>query len=98
MSERLTSAAIGELGFTIKPGTHPIVPVMLFDAPLAQRFAQRLYELGVLVTAFFYPVVAIGQARVRVQLSAAHSREQLDKALAAFAAAGRELKVIQGER
>ncbi len=91
-------AAIGELGFTIKPGTHPIVPVMLFDAPLAQRFAQRLYELGVLVTAFFYPVVAIGQARVRVQLSAAHSREQLDKALAAFAAAGRELKVIQGER
>jgi glycine C-acetyltransferase len=91
-------AAIGALGFTVKPGSHPIVPVMLFDAPLAQRFAQRLYELGVLVTAFFYPVVAIGQARVRVQLSAAHSRTQLDKALAAFAQAGRELKVIQGEK
>jgi glycine C-acetyltransferase len=91
-------AAISDLGFTIKHGTHPIVPVMLFDAPLAQRFARRLYELGVLVTAFFYPVVAIGQARVRVQLSAAHSREQLDTALAAFAQAGRELNVIQGER
>jgi glycine C-acetyltransferase len=91
-------AAIGRLGFTIKPGTHPIVPVMLFDAPLAQRFARRLYELGVLVTAFFYPVVAIGQARVRVQLSAAHSREQLDTALAAFAQAARELNLNQGER
>jgi len=87
-------AAIGELGFTIKPGTHPIVPVMLFDAPLAQRFARRLYELGVLVTPFFYPVVAMGQARVRVQLSAAHSREQLDTALAAFAQAGRELGLL----
>jgi len=86
--------AIGELGFTIKPGTHPVVPVMLFDAPLAQRFARRLYELGVLVTGFFYPVVPMGQARVRVQLSAAHSREQLDTALAAFAQAGRELGLL----
>lgn len=86
--------AIEELGFTIKPGTHPIVPVMIFDAPLAQRFARRLYELGVLVTGFFYPVVPLGQARVRVQLSAAHSREQLDKALAAFATAGRELGLL----
>jgi glycine C-acetyltransferase len=91
-------AAIGKLGFTVKPGTHPIVPVMLFDALLAQRFARRLYELGVLVTAFFYPVVAMGQARVRVQLSAAHSREQLDTALAAFAQAGRELNLNQGEK
>ena len=86
--------AIEDLGFTIKPGTHPVVPVMLFDAPLAQNFARRLYELGVLVTGFFYPVVPMGQARVRVQISAAHSREQLDAALAAFAQAGREFKLI----
>jgi len=86
--------AIAELGFTIKPGTHPVVPVMLFDAPLAQKFAARLYELGVLATGFFYPVVPMGQARVRVQLSAAHTREQLDTALAAFAQAGRELGLL----
>ena len=87
--------AIAALGFTIKPGTHPIVPVMLFDAPLAQKFARRLYELGVLVTGFFYPVVPMGQARVRVQLSAAHSREQLDTALTAFALAGEELGLLK---
>ena len=87
-------AAIAELGFTIKPGTHPVVPVMIFDAPLAQKFAARLYDLGVLATGFFYPVVPMGQARVRVQLSAAHSREQLDAALAAFAQAGRELGLL----
>ncbi len=87
--------AISELGFTIKPGTHPVVPVMLFDAPLAQKFAQRLYELGVLVTGFFYPVVPMGLARVRVQLSAAHSREQLNQALAAFEQAGRELGLLK---
>ncbi len=86
---------IVKLGFTIKPGTHPVVPVMLFDAPVAQKFAARLYELGVFVTGFFYPVVPMGQARVRVQLSAAHSIEQLDTALAAFAQAGRELGLIQ---
>jgi glycine C-acetyltransferase len=88
-------SAISELGFTIKPGTHPVVPVMLFDAPLAQKLAQRLYELGVLVTGFFYPVVPMGQARVRVQLSAAHSREQLDRALAAFRQAGQELELLK---
>ena len=87
--------AIEALGFTIKPGTHPVVPVMLFDAPLAQRFARRLYELGILVSGFFYPVVPMGQARVRVQVSAAHSREQLDTALAAFAQAGRELGILK---
>jgi glycine C-acetyltransferase len=87
--------AIARLGFTIKPGTHPVVPVMLFDAPLAQQFAQRLYELGVLVTGFFYPVVPMGQARVRVQLSAAHGREQLDNALAAFEQAGNELGLLK---
>ncbi|MBR7782945.1 glycine C-acetyltransferase [Undibacterium luofuense] len=86
---------IEALGFTIKPGTHPVVPVMLFDAPLAQRFAARLNELGVLVTGFFYPVVPMGQARVRTQLSAAHTKEQLDKVLAAFAQAGRELGLIK---
>jgi glycine C-acetyltransferase len=86
--------AVTRLGFTIKSGTHPVVPVMLFDAPLAQQFAQRLYELGVLVTGFFYPVVPMGQARVRVQLSAAHNREQLDRALAAFEQAGNELGLL----
>ncbi|MDP3844463.1 MAG: glycine C-acetyltransferase [Oxalobacteraceae bacterium] len=85
---------IAALGFTIKPGTHPVVPVMLFDAKVAQQFAQRMYELGVLVTGFFYPVVPMGQARVRVQLSAAHSTQQLDQALAAFAQAGRELGLL----
>ncbi|WP_423682006.1 glycine C-acetyltransferase [Undibacterium sp. WLHG33] len=86
---------IVSLGFTIKPGTHPVVPVMLFDAPVAQKFAARLYELGVFVTGFFYPVVPMGQARVRVQLSAAHTTEQLNTALAAFAQAGRELGLIK---
>ncbi|MBV8667416.1 MAG: glycine C-acetyltransferase [Burkholderiaceae bacterium] len=87
--------AITELGFTIKPGTHPVVPVMLFEAPLAQQFAQRLYELGVLVSGFFYPVVPMGQARVRVQLSAAHTTEQLERVLAAFGQAGRELGILK---
>jgi glycine C-acetyltransferase len=86
--------ALHALGFTIKPGTHPVVPVMLFDAPVAQQFAQRLYELGVLVSGFFYPVVPMGQARVRVQLSAAHTREQLDRALAAFKQTGNELGLL----
>jgi glycine C-acetyltransferase len=88
-------SGIAALGFTIMPGTHPVVPVMLFDAPLAQTFAARLYELGVLVTGFFYPVVPMGQARVRVQLSAAHTIAQLDQVLAAFAQAGRELGILK---
>jgi glycine C-acetyltransferase len=88
---------IAALGFTIKPGSHPVVPVMLFDAPVAQKFAARMYELGVLVTGFFYPVVPMGQARVRVQLSAAHTTEQLKIALAAFAQAGRELGIIENK-
>jgi glycine C-acetyltransferase len=86
---------IEEIGFTIKPGTHPVVPVMLFDAPVAQKFAQRLYELGVLASGFFYPVVPMGQARVRVQLSAAHTTELLDRALAIFEQAGTELGIIK---
>src|SRR5471032_285469 len=88
---------IERIGFTIKPGTHPVVPVMLFDAPVAQKFAARLYELGVLVTGFFYPVVLMGQARVRVQLSAAHTREQLVTVLAAFEQAGKELGLLKSE-
>jgi glycine C-acetyltransferase len=86
---------IEEIGFTIKPGTHPVVPVMLFDAPVAQKFAQRLYELGVLASGFFYPVVPMGQARVRVQLSAAHTTELLDHALAIFEQAGNELDILK---
>jgi glycine C-acetyltransferase len=86
---------IEEIGFTIKPGTHPVVPVMLFDAPVAQKFAQRLYELGVLASGFFYPVVPMGQARVRVQLSAAHTTELLDRALAIFEQAGTELGILE---
>ncbi|PHV05762.1 glycine C-acetyltransferase [Janthinobacterium sp. BJB412] len=86
---------IEALGFTIKPGTHPVVPVMLFDAPVAQKFAARMYELGVLLSGFFYPVVPMGQARVRVQLSAAHTRAQLTTVLAAFEQAGRELGLLK---
>ena len=89
---------IERIGFTIKPGTHPVVPVMLFDAPVAQQFAARMYELGVLLSGFFYPVVPMGQARVRVQLSAAHTREQLDSVLKAFEQAGRELGILNTER
>jgi glycine C-acetyltransferase len=86
---------IERIGFTIKPGTHPVVPVMLFDAPVAQKFAARMFELGVLLSGFFYPVVPMGQARVRVQLSAAHTREQLVTVLAAFEQAGRELGILK---
>lgn len=86
---------IERIGFTIKPGIHPVVPVMLFEAPLAQQFAARMYELGVLLSGFFYPVVPMGQARVRVQLSAAHTREQLDTVLQAFEQAGHELGIIK---
>lgn len=86
---------IERIGFTIKPGTHPVVPVMLFDAPVAQKFAARMYELGVLLSGFFYPVVPMGQARVRVQLSAAHTPEQLETVLKAFEQAGRELGILK---
>ncbi len=82
---------IAKLGFPIKPGMHPVVPVMLYDAQLAQKYAQRMYELGILLSGFFYPVVPMGQARVRVQISAGHSIEQLDRALNAFVQTSREL-------
>lgn len=81
-------------GFDIRKGEHPIVPIMLYEAPLAQQFAERLLEKGIYVIGFFYPVVAKGQARIRVQISAAHEQEHLDKAIDAFISVGRELKVI----
>ena len=81
-------------GFAIKPGEHPIVPIMLYEAPLAQQFADQLLEKGIYVIGFFYPVVAKGQARIRVQLSAAHEQHHLDKAIAAFTEVGRSLGVI----
>ena len=81
-------------GFDLKPGTHPIVPIMLYEAPLAQRFADALLDKGIYVIGFFYPVVPKGQARIRVQLSAAHSRPQLVRAVEAFTEVGKELGVI----
>ncbi|HEY0178574.1 MAG TPA: glycine C-acetyltransferase [Dokdonella sp.] len=87
---------MSEAGFDLKPGSHPIVPVMLYDAKLAQRFAQELLAEGIYVIGFFYPVVPQGQARIRTQLSAAHTREQLDRAVDAFVAVGRRLGVLAG--
>jgi glycine C-acetyltransferase len=88
--ERMTDA-----GFDIKPGVHPIVPIMLYDAPLAQRFATRLLDEGIYVIGFFYPVVPKNEARIRVQISAAHDREDLDHAIEAFTLVGREMGVIK---
>ena len=87
--ERMAAA-----GFDLKPGVHPIVPVMLYDAPLAQRFAAGLLEEGIYAIGFFFPVVPKGQARIRTQISAAHSREQLDRAIAAFTKVGKQLGVV----
>ena len=82
-------------GFDIKPGDHPIVPIMLYDAVLAQQFAAKLLDEGIYVIGFFFPVVAKNQARIRVQLSAAHEQRQLDKAIEAFIKIGKELQVIK---
>ena len=87
--EKMTAA-----GFDIKPGEHPIVPVMLYDAPLAQQMAEKLLERGIYVIGFFYPVVPKGEARIRVQLSAAHDQAHLDQAIQAFTEVGQELGVI----
>jgi glycine C-acetyltransferase len=84
-----------EAGFDIKPGEHPIVPIMLYDAVLAQNFASKLLDEGIYVIGFFFPVVAKGQARIRVQLSAAHEKTHLDKAIAAFSKIGKELGVLK---
>lgn len=86
--------AMTAAGFNIIPGEHPIVPVMLYDAPLSQRFANRLLEEGIYVIGFFFPVVPKGKARIRVQMSAAHDRADLEKAVAAFTKVGKELGVI----
>jgi glycine C-acetyltransferase len=82
-------------GFAIKPGEHPIVPIMLYEAPLAQKFAAELLKKGIYVIGFFYPVVAKGQARIRVQISAVHEKHHLDKAIAAFTEIGKELGVLK---
>ena len=92
---RYFRAGLTAQGFDIKAGTHPIIPVMVYEAGKAQRLAARLLELGVYVTGFFFPVVPRDQARIRVQISAQHTRSQLDSALAAFAQAGKELEVIE---
>jgi glycine C-acetyltransferase len=92
---RFFRSAITQAGFDIKPGEHPIVPIMVGDAVRAQQLAARLLELGVYVVGFFFPVVPKGQARIRVQMSAVHERSQLERAVAAFAQAGRELGIVQ---
>jgi glycine C-acetyltransferase len=88
--EKMTAA-----GFDIKPGDHPIVPIMLYDAVVAQNFASKLLDEGIYVIGFFFPVVAKGLARIRVQLSAAHEQQHLDKAIEAFTKVGKELGVIK---
>ena len=86
---------ITKAGFDIKPGEHPIVPIMLYEAKLAQDFASKLLEEGIYVVGFFYPVVAKGNARIRVQISAGHDKSHLDKAIAAFTKIGKELGVVK---
>ena len=82
-------------GFDIKPGDHPIVPIMLYEAEIAQQFAAALLEEGIYAIGFFFPVVTKGMARIRVQLSAAHEQAQLDKAISAFTLVGKKLGVIR---
>lgn len=86
---------MSQAGFDIKPGDHPIVPIMLYDAVLAHRFADRMLQEGIYVVGFSYPVVPRGQARIRVQISAAHTQEHLDRAVEAFVKVGRELGVLR---
>jgi glycine C-acetyltransferase len=87
-------AKMKEAGFDILEGIHPITPVMLYDAKLAQDFASKLMDEGIYVIGFFFPVVPKGKARIRVQISASHSIEDIDKCVAAFTKVGKELKVI----
>jgi len=91
---RYFRSAMSETGFDIKPGIHPIVPVMLYDAPLAQEFAASLLEEGIYVIGFFFPVVPKGEARIRVQISAAHEKTHLDRAVEAFTKVGKDLGVL----
>jgi len=83
-------------GFEIKPGEHPIVPIMLYDERLAHEMARRLLDHGIYVIGFSFPVVAKGQARIRVQLSAAHEPQHIDRAVEAFTRVGQELGVLKG--
>jgi glycine C-acetyltransferase len=92
---RWLRTALEGVGFTLKPGGHPILPVMLGDATLAGRMAEMLLERGIYVIGFSYPVVPHGQARIRIQVSAAHTQEQLERAAAAFTEVGRHLGVIR---
>jgi glycine C-acetyltransferase len=92
---RYFRSSMERAGFTIKPGIHPIVPIMLGDAELSQRMSARLLEEGLYVVGFFYPVVPRGEARIRVQLSAVHTREDLEFAVDKFVAVGRELGIIK---
>lgn len=91
---RFFRAGLDQLGFDVKAGDHPIIPIMVYDADKAQQLAQRLLELGVYVVGFFYPVVPKGQARIRVQMSALHDEATLQAALDAFGQAGRELGLV----
>ncbi len=91
---RAFRAGMGQAGFTLLPGEHPIIPVMLGEAKLAQEMAAKLYQQGVYVTGFFYPVVPQGKARIRTQMSAAHTPADVERAIAAFTAAGRSMGVI----
>jgi glycine C-acetyltransferase len=84
-----------ETGFDIKDGVHPIVPVMLYDAKLSQVMSEKLLAEGIYVIGFFFPVVAEGQSRIRVQISASHTFEQLDKAISAFSKVGKALNIIE---
>ena len=87
--------AMTEAGFDILPGVHPIVPIMLYDAKLSQDFANKLLDEGIYVIGFFFPVVPRGQARIRVQISAGHEQEHLERAVAAFTKVGKELGVLK---
>ena len=93
---RQMRAGLEKAGFSIKPGEHPILPVMLGDAALATRMADQLLERGIYVIGFSYPVVPQGQARIRLQMSAAHTTEQIDRAIRAFAEVGRQLGILKG--
>ena len=94
VNTRFFREAIQAAGFDVKPGSHPIIPIMVYDAAVAQQLASRLLELGIYVVGFFFPVVPKGQARIRVQISALHERLHLEAAVKAFVQAGRELEIL----
>ncbi|MCX7226414.1 MAG: glycine C-acetyltransferase [Burkholderiales bacterium] len=94
LNTRFFREAIQTAGFDVKPGSHPIIPIMVYDAAVAQQLASRLLELGIYVVGFFFPVVPKGQARIRVQISALHERPHLEAAVKAFVQAGRELEIL----